>query len=400
MKKKLEDAYIPDKQSRKEKVVLGLFGLDSLVTAYLLKIQKYEVIAVTAVNSWEDFTGDLSTTLSCFQSPAHLDHLKEFCHRLNIPLQIVKIPNEFRENVIGPWMGDKIQGKKPLPCLSCHDLRIRTVYEKMKEIGAEHIATGHYAKIFHHESHQLVYVHTSTDEINDQSALLSRLPHEMLSKLILPLSDLTRKEVLKLAENFGISEEKRALKIHECLRLTPDVEAFLEKKVPARFLKEGEFTSVDGTQSYGPHSGVHHYTNGGALEIKDGSRVPKIFADYSYKDQKIIVAGPDYFLRKKLMLIKCHFSEEVSWLEPFSGLVVLRDNTYAECWVFPKNLNAVSIELNEKHNIFPGDVVSVVKKKGRNAKLFLTGEIQMVTEENDVSEGEQNVPNPDPFIDF
>lgn len=400
MKKKLEDAYIPDKHTRKEKVVLGLSGLDSLVTAYLLKIQKYEVVAVTAVNSLDEIPGEQSSFLSCYQSQPHIDQLKDFCHRLSIPLQIVKIPNEFSETVIEPWLSDKIQGKKPLPCWNCHDLRIRTVYEKMKEMGGQYIATGHYAKIFHHESHQTVYVHTSSDEVNDQSALLSRLPHEILSKLILPLSDLTRKEVLKLAENFGINLEKKAIRTHECLKITPDLKAFIEKKIPARFLKEGEFTSVDETFSYGVHSGVHNYTAGEQLDIKDGYRSQKFFADYSYKDQKIIVTESDYFMRKKIMLVKCHFSEEVSWTEPLHGFLVMPDYTHVECWIYPKNLNSVSIELNDKTKILPGDVISVVKKKGKNSKLFLTGEIQLVAEETEDSEGEQNDQGPDPFIDI
>src|SRR6476620_8985275 len=108
MKKKLENAYAPDKNGRKEKVILGLFGLDSFVTAYLLKIQKYDLIGVTIVNSWDEYTGDQESTFSCHSSPQRLDKIKEFCNKLGIPLQIVKSSIEFKDEVVETWIADKI----------------------------------------------------------------------------------------------------------------------------------------------------------------------------------------------------------------------------------------------------------------------------------------------------
>jgi tRNA-uridine 2-sulfurtransferase len=204
MKKKLENAYNPDKQTRKEKVVVGLSGgIDSYVTAYLLKIQKYELFAVTVVNAWDDYPSDSSEILSCHVNQQKIDELKEFCQKMGIPLQVVKATGEFKENVIEPWLADRATGRLPKQCWNCHEERMQIIYNKMVEAGATRMATGHYAKLFHHEAHGSVFVHTSNDEVNDQSALLSRLPHEILSSLILPLSDLSKKEVLKLAENFG-----------------------------------------------------------------------------------------------------------------------------------------------------------------------------------------------------
>mgnify|MGYP006194351617 FL=1 len=205
MKKKLENAYNPDKQARKEKILLGLSGgVDSFVTAYLLKIQKYDLIAVTISNSWDEVTLDQAKYLSCYLNPGRLEKIKDFCQKMNIPLQVVKSSAEFRESVIEPWMAEKALGKNSNPCWNCHELRMNLLYEKMKESGATKIATGHYAKLFHHEAHNTVFVHTSNDEVHDQSGLLSRLSHDVLKSLVLPLSDLTRKEVLKLAENFGV----------------------------------------------------------------------------------------------------------------------------------------------------------------------------------------------------
>jgi tRNA U34 2-thiouridine synthase MnmA/TrmU len=401
MKKKLEDAYAPDKQARKEKILLGLFGMDSLVTAYLLKIQKYEVLAVTVVPSWDEFTGDQAEVFSCHISLERIEKLKEICHKIGIPYQVVKLSTEFKELVIEPWIADKIQGQRPKPCWNCHELRMVTLYQKMKEAGATHFATGHFAKLFHHEGHKSVFVHTSADELNDQSALLSRLSHEILESLMLPLSDLSKKEVLKLAENFGVQEETRKIKTHECLRMTPVMGELLTKKIPKKLVKEGDISNIDGSLNYGQHEGVHTYTLGEPVEVKDSAKALKgVFGEYSYHDKRIIVGPESQFITDKIMLINVHFSEEVSWIEPQKGLVVTKENVYIECWIFPKTLSTVSIVLNEKVKLLPGEVVSVVKKKGKNSKVFLTGEVQLVTEEIIEDKGEPNVPKYDPILDF
>lgn len=401
MKKKLEDTYLPDKNARKEKVVLGLFGPDSMVTAYLLKIQKYEVIAVTVVNSWEELGAHSESALSCHLTPLRLEKLKEFCRSLNIPHQVVKLSSEFKEEVIGPWIAQKIEGKKPQVCWNCHDLRMRTLYEKMKEVGAEKLATGHYAKIFTHESHHTFYVHTSSDEQHDQSALLSRLPHDILSKLILPLSDLTRKEVLKLAGNFGVVVPEKTFEMNQCLRLTPELVQLIESSIPKKYLGEGFITNIDKTSDYGSHNGVYHYTLGDSMDVRESGRMMKgIFADYSYSDRKMIVTEESHLIRDKLMLKNCYFSEEVSLLGPFQGQMVLSDHRYVECWIYPKNFSTVSIELTEKTKLIPGEVVSIVKKKGKNSKLFLSGEVKLFDLEEMTPSGEENVPKVDPSLDY
>src|SRR5690606_20976009 len=111
-------------------------------------------------------------------------------------------------------------------------------------LGAKFLATGHYAKLFRHEGRDTFYVHTSNDERHDQSSYLARLPHDILSHLMLPLSDLTKKEVLKLADNFGLQADETGLKMHECLKDSKMTLEFLEQTLPERFRQEGEIQGV------------------------------------------------------------------------------------------------------------------------------------------------------------
>jgi tRNA-uridine 2-sulfurtransferase len=358
-KKKLEAAYIPDKKTQKEKVVIGLSGgIDSYVMAYLLKIQKYELMAVTVVNSWEDYLGDASKILSCQLNQAKLDEIKEFCHKLGISHRMVKEASKFKENVIEPWMADKILGRYPTQCWDCHDLRLLALHKTMIELGAKHMATGHLAKLFQNESHGTVYVHTSNDEENDQSALLSRLPHDVLKSMLLPLADLSKKEILKLAENFGVSESPDKLQMHECLPWNEELRTVFEKMVPKKLLEGGDIVNEDSTQVFGKHEGVYLHSYGEKLELREGSRsLNGHFGKFNYADKKIVMLNEEAFKHKDLLLVHCHFSEELSLAEPFKGFLMLKDGSFLECWIHPKTLSSVYLELNEKNSLLNGEIV-------------------------------------------
>ena len=153
-KKKISDVYNPDKHGLKERVVLGLTtSIDSLSAAYLLKVQKYDIIAVTVVPGWEFQGVDADKSFACTFPQSKLDFLKSFCQRLNIPHHVERISSEFKDLVIDPWLTDKIVGKKSKLCWNCHELRMRTLYQKMIDFEATLLATGHYAKIFKHDQH-------------------------------------------------------------------------------------------------------------------------------------------------------------------------------------------------------------------------------------------------------
>jgi tRNA-specific 2-thiouridylase len=393
MKKKLEEAYLPDKESRRERVVVALSGgVNSFVAAYLLKIQKYDLIGVTVALNLDNYKEDSSGLMSCHLSNPQLETIKKFCHQIGIPHFVVKASDEFQEEVAAKWLGSRMTGTKPNPCWNCHELRMRLLFSKMVELDAKKFATGHLAKLFRHEAHHSVYVHSSNDETHDQSSLLSRLPHDVLDKLILPLSDLQQKEVDKLAENFGLIPESKKVKIHDCFKINYAPEGYLDVNIPKKYLKTGEVIGLDKTPM-GDHLGIHHYKYGEEYTAPNLNLAePMYVSKFSVHEKKLEISKASFFVQKKIFLTQCKMCEETSLAEPLHGVIKIKEGESIDCWIFPKSLSSAVIELESPHFIPEGEMVTILKKKGKNAKVYCTGIVKYIIEEpTDRDQGNERV---------
>jgi len=387
MKKKLDETYLPDKETRKQRMVVALSGgINSFVAAYLLKIQKYDLIGVTVSLGWDNFKEDTTGVLSCHFNQTHLDSIKAFCHQLGIPHYVVKAYDEFKEEVVGDWLNGRIAGTKGNQCWNCHELRMKLLFAKMKELDAQGLATGHLAKLFRQESHHSVYLHTSNDEVHDQSGLLSRVPHEILDKLMLPLSDLQQKEINKLAENFGLTAEPKKINMHDCFDIPYQEKGYLESNIPKRYQKAGELVGLDKTTN-GEHLGIQHYKYGEPFPVPNQKSNDLFYVSkYTVSDKKLEVSKADHFIRKSLFLTQCKISDETSWAEPLKGVLKINENDSSECWIYPKNLSSAVIELETPLRVLEGDIVTILKKKGKNSKVYLTGKVRYIPDEKPVME--------------
>ena len=180
-----------------QKILVGLSGgVDSAVCAYLLKLAGYEVIGAT-LRTWVNECGEDSRC-------CEIDDAREIADFLGIPYYVKNCMAEFKEKVTEPFIFEYLNGRTPNPCVGCN----RTVkWAKMLEmadaLGADLVATGHYATIVRKENGRLT-VKQSPFAAKDQSYMLYRLTQEQLARTIMPLGPLTKEEVRNIAGKAGI----------------------------------------------------------------------------------------------------------------------------------------------------------------------------------------------------
>lgn len=220
-----------------KKVVLGFSGgVDSAVCAQLLKNAGYEVRGLYLDNAGEDARADAITTA-------------EF---IGIPLTIRDVHSELERLVCAPFAEAYLRGETPNPCIMCNPaLKFKALLELADDIGAEHIATGHYARA------ENGVLYKGRPE-NDQSYMLCRIRREQLDRLILPLGGYDKAEVRHLAEDFGLPVAKKPDSMEICFIPDKDYIGWLGRRTtppPA-----GSFVFHD--EIIGSHEGIHRYTVG------------------------------------------------------------------------------------------------------------------------------------------
>jgi len=364
-----EKAYKPDREGRKEPVVVGLSGgVKSYVTASLLKIQKYEVIGVTVQNEPQGFQASLDKVVRCHASDQKLDEIRLFCRSLGIPHFVVKSGAEFQETVVETWKSSRIQGTLARQCRLCHVMRLRILHREMLRLGVHKLATGHLGKIF--VQNESIFLRSSNDEKHDQSGLLSELPEPILRSLLLPLSDLQYAEILRLAENFAIMNNSHELT--SCFPASDPVNEFLEKTIPPGIRKLGSLVIKD-EDKFDDHEGVQNYIYGEPISPKD-SHDEHVFIDYKASAKEIILGTSADFLTDDFFIACDNISDTTALTEPSTGYVRLKDGE-VECWLSPKNLGRIHVKLSEKKRILTGSTLSLFRRPGRNSKLIVTGRV-------------------------
>ena len=365
---------------RKQKAILvGLSGgLDSMVAAYLLRIQKKELFAVLIASTPEDLQDSGDSMLACHQSDARIAAVKKFCEHLHIPLTVIRPREEFMEEVLDPWVASRLEVTRPRQCQNCHLMRMRILYQKAVELNCESFATGHYAKLVKHVDGK-VSVHSSNDGELDQSGFLVGLSQEMLQKMELPLSELQHKEVLKIAENFELNLPLRTIKVGQCLSPSETVQRWLYSHSPMSLRQKGEIIEVPEVNRVGPHEGMADIEFGRAWKVEEKNNEKKewVVVGANLYSHEVQVSDPKWFIDTGAQLTHCQWDEGTDFSIPMKGYLHfgggLQDK---EVTVYPKTLGGAMVELTEGQDTFiKGADLVVFKRRGKNAKVIVSGRI-------------------------
>ncbi len=231
-------------------------GVDSSVAALLLKNMGYDVIGVT-MEIWPK-DGESSGDGGC--GAAAIDDARVVAEKIGIPHYVMDFREAFKENVIDYFTGEYINGRTPNPCVVCNRyIKWGALLEKSMSIGADRIATGHYAKVEKLPNGRYA-VKKSDAGLKDQTYVLYRLTQEELERTIMPLGERTKDEVRNIArENFiPVADKKESMEI--CFIPDNDHAGYIERTV-GNVPGEGNFVDRDGN-ILGKHKGITHYTIG------------------------------------------------------------------------------------------------------------------------------------------
>ncbi len=247
--------------SDKKKVVVGMSGgVDSSVAAYLLKEQGYDVIGVTMQIWQEEDACSIEENGGCCGNSA-VEDARRVAQVLDIPHYVMNFRKEFKEKVIDYFIEEYLNGRTPNPCNVCNRrIKWEALLQRSLAIGADYIATGHYARIDKLPNGRFA-IRNSVTATKDQTYALYNLTQEQLSKTLMPIGEYTKEEIRALAEKAGLPVAGKKDSQDICFIPDGDYGAFLEKEATERMPGPGNFVTTDG-KVIGTHQGITHYTIG------------------------------------------------------------------------------------------------------------------------------------------
>ncbi len=246
----------------KEKVVIGMSGgVDSSVAAALLLKQGYDVIGVT-MRLWdgEEINGEAAEGGCC--SFSAVKDAESVARKLGITHHVLDFRKEFKSYVIDYFVDEYERGRTPNPCIACNKhLKFDLLLKKAQLLGADYIATGHYAKVGFNKETSRYELSRAESSAKDQTYALYNLTQDRLAHILMPLGDLENKEeTRKIAEELGLATANKPDSQEICFVPDKDYAGFIERRQGITY-PNGEFVDVNGNV-LGQHQGIIRYTIG------------------------------------------------------------------------------------------------------------------------------------------
>jgi len=270
------------KRPEETRVVVGMSGgVDSSVTAYLLKQQGYDCIGIFMKN-WDD-----TDEFGHCTAEEDAQDVRRVCEQIGIPYYTVNFEKEYMDKVFSYFLDEYRKGRTPNPDVMCNrEIKFGELLNKVLDLGADYIATGHYARVEYREGEYKLL--RGVDDNKDQTYFLNVLGQAQLSKTMFPIGHLPKPRVREIALEAGLATAKKKDSTGICFIGERNFREFLRSYLPAQ---PGEIQSVEG-KVLGEHEGLMYYTLGQrqGLGIGGGDGEPWFVVDKDLENNILIVA--------------------------------------------------------------------------------------------------------------
>ena len=300
-----------------KKVIVGISGgVDSAVSAYLLKKEGYDVEGLFMRNWDSSLNNDINgnPTLNnniCPQEQDYNDAL-EVCNKLGIKLHRIDFVKEYWDYVFTYFLDELKKGRTPNPDIMCNKyIKFDMFKKEADKLGADYIATGHYARM------KDGYLYRGIDENKDQTYFLSQVSKEKLNNVIFPIGNLIKKDVRKIAHEQGLIVADKKDSTGICFIGERNFKEFLTNYLPNQ---EGNIVDIDTNKILGKHVGLMYYTIGQRRGLDIGGN-----------DKRLYVVGKD--LEKNILYVS--LGEDTKYLQTDEALIedvnLISDKRVTKC---------------------------------------------------------------------
>lgn len=289
-------------------------GVDSSVTAALLKNQGYEVIGVH-MQLWDHGEVNVERFGGRCCSLVDSNDARRVCDKIDVPYYVINAQSVFLEEVVDYFVHEYMQNRTPNPCAMCNtQIKFNYLFQKADELGCEWVATGHYSQVSqdHDGSAHLL---KAVDPHKDQSYFLFGLTQKALQRTLMPLGGLPKMMVRKLAEEFGLAVAKKADSMEICFIGEEGYKGFIEKRVALPLRPKGMIRTTEG-QVVGEHEGLHRYTIGQRKGLQITTQNPDQYFVVGFEaETHTLIVGPESHLFSKHLV-----ASHVNWIRPIEEI--------------------------------------------------------------------------------
>lgn len=332
----------------RKKVVVGMSGgVDSSVAAYLLKQQGYDVIGVT-MQIWQDEEEAVKQEQGGCCGLSAVDDARRVAERLEIPYYVMNFKKEFKCQVIDYFVQEYLQGHTPNPCIACNRyVKWEALLKRSLDIGADYIATGHYARIDRLPNGRYA-IRNSVTAAKDQTYALYNLTQEQLSHTLMPVGEYTKDKIREIAQEAGLPVAHKPDSQEICFVPDNDYAGFIDREAGKGSVPgPGNFVTASG-EILGRHKGITHYTIGQrrGLELPMGHRV--FVTGIRPETNEVVVGENEEIFTTQVLCDRVNFMSVEDVTEPMRVLAKIRYNHRGDYCVIEKQADGKMLCTFEK----------------------------------------------------